>query len=642
LSSPVPGRDGSVPAMMAAFRNLARLALLTAALPGALWTLPISTNGAPAVVTPTENVLVGGCSSITPDGLVAWRVVPIPQDAENCTTGVGDGQGNSYVMTVDSTDQSVIESVDHLGNIRWVTPTGGFVAWYVRPVIGANGDVYFSVWNGSTTKVIGLDEQTGAITFDRAFSDVTGTYTYADGLIVATIDNTVQYLGYDGNIQHTYTADTPLSAHEAYSNASGADGALFLTGYATHCGTGKLSVVKLTPAGIAWTWTDDTFHGCSQTFLTATPDGGVILARDEAVPSPSADFTSIDSAGTFRWDHHASGSTSAANYGGYWPPIADVNGIVALPSAFSYTCTQNVSELCEGAQVEFVSQQTDVPTLPPLQVTDPAGEKFSLYSLATDNERLYIEGRSPSVEPQSLSAFAVPGLAVDYRLALQETLLPGSTGSPGGSGGLTVQPPSPTPPLTVTVASGGGDGVAGGPDPSSLEHGLCDPGSDTSWLNIAGTTFTCILSGQVWNDPTLISARDRCVINLGIDFLPFIKALKLPKYVREAETVKLSLKTLAKRLASISYPGKLSKDAQAIDDIQTGLDLIKTPDQALLTAVSSRRVLDGLITKLGKGGSEARKLAQGVAIVKTAVVGLIEDVSGIQDLKDCVAAFNGP
>jgi hypothetical protein len=212
------------------------------------------------------------------------------------------------------------------------------------------------------------------------------------------------------------------------------------------------------------------------------------------------------------------------------------------------------------------------------------------------------------------------------------------------AGGLGVQPPQPTPPLTVTVANGGGGGggTAGAPDPSSLEHGHCDPGADTSWLNIAGTTFTCIGSGDIWDDPSLISARKKCIINLGIDFAPFFKALKWRKYAKAAKAVKLSLKTLAQRVASSSYPGKLSGDAKAVDDLRTGLDLIKTPDQAILTAVSSRRVLDGLITKLGKGGPQALKLARGIGVVEAAVINLIKTVSGIQDLQDCVAAFDGP
>jgi hypothetical protein len=35
----------------------------------------------------------------------------------------------------------------------------------------------------------------------------------------------------------------------------------------------------------------------------------------------------------------------------------------------------------------------------------------------------------------------------------------------------------------------------------------CDPGADTGSINIAGTTFACIFTGDIWDDPTLISGR---------------------------------------------------------------------------------------------------------------------------------------
>jgi hypothetical protein len=207
---------------------------------------------------------------------------------------------------------------------------------------------------------------------------------------------------------------------------------------------------------------------------------------------------------------------------------------------------------------------------------------------------------------------------------------------------LTVLPPSSQPPLTVTIGTGGGGGVAGAPDPSSFENGNCDPGADTDWLHVVGVTFTCIVSDDVWSDPTLISAKKRCVISLGIDFLPFVKALKLPKYIKEADSVEAALKLLSRRLAAASYPGKGSGDAAAVDDVQTSLKAISTPDQALLTVVSSRRVLEGLSNKLGSGGAAAAKLAHDVSIVRVAVTNLVETVSGIEDIKDCVTAFNGP
>jgi hypothetical protein len=212
----------------------------------------------------------------------------------------------------------------------------------------------------------------------------------------------------------------------------------------------------------------------------------------------------------------------------------------------------------------------------------------------------------------------------------------------GGDGPLTVATPDPTGPLAVGVASGGGRGVAGAPDPSGEDRGTCDPGSDTAWLRAAGVTFICILSGDVWDDPVLLSAKRRCVISAGVDFLPFAKALKLPKYFKEAQTVRLALRELAAHIRVASYPAKLSRDAAAVADIETSLDEILNPNQAILTVISSKRIFGGLIVKLSKGGPAAVKVAREIAVVDGAVRSLIKVVSGAQDIEDCVAAFNGP
>lgn len=167
----------------------------------------------------------------------------------------------------------------------------------------------------------------------------------------------------------------------------------------------------------------------------------------------------------------------------------------------------------------------------------------------------------------------------------------------------------------------------------------CDPGADTGWVNVAGTTFACIFTGDIWDDPTLISAKQKCVTSLAIDAAAFTKVLKARKYLKAAQEVKLSLATLATRLRKASYPGKLSRDAAVVDDLQTALALIRTPDQALLTAVSSRRVLDALILKLGRSNPG---LAKDIAVVKTALTNAIQLISGIQTLQDCKVAFAGP
>jgi hypothetical protein len=266
------------------------------------------------------------------------------------------------------------------------------------------------------------------------------------------------------------------------------------------------------------------------------------------------------------------------------------------------------------------------------------------------------QGAFISLEGGRLTALSAPvpngSLTTElYDLSCPTESFCAATGGPDGpsliltgndSGGLTVQQPTPQPPLPVMVAGGGGGGIAGVPDPSSLEHGHCDPGDNTNWLHIAGITFVCIASLQVWNEPDLISAKNKCIISLGIDVAPFLKLLKARKYVVEAGVVTASLQTLAQRLAVASYPKKLAGDVQAIDDLRTALRAIKAPEQALLTVVSSRRVLDGLIAKLGTGGPQAPKLAQDIAVVENAITSLVETVTGIQDVKDCVTAFGGP
>jgi hypothetical protein len=595
------------------------------------------------IVAPSGDLLDVECADLSSGGSELWKLPNVAGSPQNCYYAVTDTEGNSYIFGLNEKGESAVESVDSAGKARWTTTTGSYSQWRTTPVLGSNGDVYFSAFNGRSSEVLGLDEHTGAITLEDKFTDVTGLYAYAGGLVVVSTDRDIEYLGYDGTVEHVYNTGPAISAYEAYSNSGGANGTVFVAGYGNGCGSSShASVEKVTPTGVAWTWTD-TAEYCNPTLLAATPDGGVIFAREKT--NPSADYTSISPAGIERWTDVETGPTGTAEYGGIYPVRVDVNGVVALPAGVSYSCTRQPSEECPGAQVEYLTEGTGAPALPPLLITGSAEGGFSLISVATDTERIYLSGEAieDNVPVETaIFAFAVPGLGKDYQLSLQEALTSGGGSPPDDGGGITVQNPPPQPPLTVTVANGGGGGVAGQPDPSSFEHGACDPGANTSWLNIAGTTFTCIVSGDIWDDPTLISAKKKCVISLGIDFVPFAKALKAPKYVKEAESVKTALHVLAQRLAATSYPGKVSGDVQAISDIETGLDLVRNPNQAILTIVSSRRVLDGLITKLGKGGKRAAKVAHDLAVVKSAVTTLIKTVSGIQDIQDCITAFNAP
>ena len=148
------------------------------AIPGALWTVSTPLAGTiPTLIgstlaTPTGHVIAPGCQSLTPTGSVAWRS-PTP-----CQTAVGDEQGNTYVQAEDSLGVPVVQSLDASGAVRWTTSTGGFATFRTPPVLGTDGNVYFSAWDGRRTKVLGFSTRTGTPTLDKGFADVTGLYPY--------------------------------------------------------------------------------------------------------------------------------------------------------------------------------------------------------------------------------------------------------------------------------------------------------------------------------------------------------------------------------------------------------------------------------------------------------------------------------
>jgi hypothetical protein len=445
---------------------------------------------------------------MTPDGVVTWSTpANVDHMAWGCPTAVGDTQGNTYLQTIDTQGKFVLQSVDASGRLRWSTPLGDFSPWGENPVIGANGNVYL-VERDTTANpyLFGYDTTTGAVTLHGiSFPYVTGLYAYSGGLAIVNtdaggifgLDSEVDYLSYDGTLIHKFDTGAPISYNGNFSNAGGANGSVYVAGYPLTCSGGagygsqgltNLSVEKITPAGLAWTWTDSTAHNCSATKLAATPDGGVILARNEHPPNPAADFTSISPTGALRWAHHAGGPLGPAYNGGDFTPVADSNGVVALPSSYEFACPDYSTLACSGVQVEFVTQDATSPVLPTLHVTDLANQYFNLSDLSIDAGRVYLtRSDAPVDNGGSLSAFAVTGLSTDYRVARQEALA-GMAIGPGppadlllGSGGSA----APTP-----HASGTGVYVALG---DSYSSGEGDPpyltGTDTSGCHRSALSY---------------------------------------------------------------------------------------------------------------------------------------------------------
>lgn len=645
----VPGAIGVATLAIAVLAALAYLAApsTAATVSGAAWTVPMPGGGDP-IVMPTGRVLALPCQtgsdpralSVTRAGAVAWT---LPKNGDSgsggCQRAIGDTSGTTYVQTYDATG-SFLKAIDASGTVRWSAATDDLGLARTAPVLGANGNVYISA-AGQNYHVLGFDERTGAKTLDLSFSDVYDLYAYRGGLVVvspgggAGATSDVQYFSYDGRLLNSYPVPGIVTT------SAGADGSVFAAGYSN----GALLVSKTTPQGSAWSWAttniSTTLYGAA---VTATPDGGVVLSRYEDQSPGSVAFTSLDPAGRPRWDHLVVGPLPNAYYGAAFPAIVDANGVVAVPTPYTFSCPDGSPGPCIGTKVEFLSQQSGAPALPTLQVTDAADNGFPLDGRAIDTDRVYLT-RPDSPNP-SLSAFPVPGLAKDYQLVLQEGVQgtppppPPLPPPPPGPPPVTVAPPPPPgPPLPVVVVPGGGSGVAGAQDLAAYEHGNCDPGASNHWLHVAGKTFTCMASLQFWSEPGLVSAKKKCLVNLAIDAPTFGKALKAPKYIRAAGELKYSLKAIAKSIRSASYPGKTAGDAKAVGDILSNLSAIKSPEDALLTLVSARRVLDGLIRKLGGPGS---KLAKNIALLRTATEKFIETVTGIQDVKDCVTAFNGP
>ncbi len=565
--------------------------LLPSTLALANWSVPLPTeaNGS-LTVAPDTTVFVGSCTDLTSGGSQLWQLPEVLNRTPDCMDAATDGEGNTYTLTEESVGQLVVESLSPTGTIRWSVPTDGFTSFRTQPVLGAKGSVFFSMWNGAYAKVVGYDEKTGAITLEHQFYDVTGLHAYSGGLIVVNTDSQVIYLGYEGTVLAEYSTGSPISAYVAYSNASGADGTLFVAGYDEGCGSeGHASVEKFSPTGLAWTWTDPASY-CTQTSLAATPEGGVIFARSEA--NPSAYFTSISASGSELWTDDIPGPIGPANGAGYFPVRVDVNGVVALPATNIYRCPVQPEEGCLGAQVELRSAQTEARVGEPVQLQGEGEYGFELRGDAIGTERLYITGEvlEPSATP-TLQAFSIPGLTEDYQVALQEQ--------------LTGQPRSPPPAGGTVGNSGGGSGAAtngggGGSTPSPVPViSACKP--------VKGSLLRRILAGLKCKAAEALLAAKCAGAVASILYLPLklLKAVEVAKSTEVLAKMPKKLYPVAKFFYDLAHDKVLSRAPAGyrsfaeiyakLKKAKTALTIIKTlPDlvPALLRVNVSEVALD--------------------------------------------------
>lgn len=554
-------------------RQAACLVVLLAVIPfsvpagasGDAWSvsLPEEANHS-LTVGPDTTVLTGNCTEATRSGGVVWQLPNVLGRTPSCLDAVEDDEGNAYVLTEQAgTANSIVESLTPTGGVRWFVTVGEYTATALgKPVIGANGSVFFSLWNGGQSKVMGFNEQTGAITLQQQFDYVTGLHAYSGGLIVVDTDSQVIYLGYDGTVLAQYSTGSPISAYEAYSNASGAGGTLFVAGYGGGCSSGShASVEKFAPGGLAWTWTDKATY-CAQTSLTATPDGGVIFARSET--NPSADFTSLSATGTERWTDNMMGAIGPADNAGYFPVRVDVNGVVALPATNIYRCPVQPEEHCVGAQIELVSTQTGAEVYEPLQLQGSGEYGFDLYDDAIGAERLYVTGEvlEPSVT-ETLDAFSIPGLGEDYQVALQEQL----TGQP------SLPPPAGNGGGGKPTSGGGGGGGAFSPPPVIS---ACKP--------VRGSLLKRILAGlRCKAAEALLDAKCAVAVASLVAFpLKLLKIIKAAKSTAVLAKVPKKLRGAAKLLYDIAHYKVLPKAPPGYRTVSEIIGKLKNARTALV------------------------------------------------------------
>jgi outer membrane protein assembly factor BamB len=411
---------------------------------------------------PTDGDAAYALQQVAPDGALQWRR-PDYQGG-GCLGTISDAAGNTYYFTADDLGAH-IRSVDASGHLRWTSSTlanGIDRVNYGGPTLGADGNVYFPMYNGfGNGFLVGVDESTGAVVLNQSANFPLTASAYASGVVLIGGYGSIDYLNYDGTVKATYTVpDIEFDRLGLMPSISGGNGTIFLAGGGVAaCGStptgAHFSVVKITPQGKAWEWSDPTSTGCEVGSATATPNGGVVVTEWTG-GAASGYVIAFDGSGNLLWR-----KTLTPDAGGHLfasPLRADTNGVVAIPTLSQYTCAGDPNEQCMRLQVVFVDQNTGVSRLAALSATDEPYNDYWENPLAIAPDRVYVSSSPyPNHDPthgDGLVALSAPGLGLDYQVALAT-----------GVGPLPPPPPkSPIAlvPATDTVPLASGDQTAAG------------------------------------------------------------------------------------------------------------------------------------------------------------------------------------
>jgi hypothetical protein len=399
----------------------------TDSIPGSLWTVPMSVPGGTGT-TPTGAVLVASCQTqnnnplelaverLTPTGSMSWQLLRAGVDTSVCPGLIGDNQDYTYIQGKDSKGNPVARSITPTGQVRWTASTGDGTAWRDPPVFGANGSVFFETFDGLHTSIYGFDRNSGAETFHQSPSPIHGLHAYDSGLAEVNEDNSVSYVGYDGMPKGTVGPVPAVSNDFSSSNISSGDGTVFIAGYEANCfdTEAHLSVTKITPSGVAWTWTDPSVT-CGVPSLAATPDGGVAVMTVNTTDEVEA--ISLDPLGHFRWRQSFVGLSNDIGFAYTYEVFSDVHGVLALQLHYEYPDPLEPSINRTGVEDRFLSTQDGATAFPTVSVAVPNGDYKTALGTSIGANRVYLTRHS--LTSPSASAFQVAGLGQDYQTALE-------------------------------------------------------------------------------------------------------------------------------------------------------------------------------------------------------------------------------
>jgi Putative Ig domain len=425
-----------------------RPTVLRPTVPEAAWSEPMG-DGAAIIPDPVGGVITSGgdsnengitnaadtpfnLQSVGSDGSEVWRRPD--DDGEDATV---DSSGNTYYM-IPGDGTAYILSVNSTGHVRWTSAalpedSSGYTFLYdTRAALGFNGEVYFTLYDGfGHAALFGINETTGAVDVDASLGFPTFVRAYSGGLVVGDAGGLVEYLNYDGSVQSSYPIGNIDLAQAQWS--VGADGSVFVMGPETEimgCSSSgpALNVVKVTPTGPAWTWTEPDTTDCLYGFPTAAPDGGVVLEETPAENPDAGDIVSLSSSGGQLWRSTESSNVTGESLFPTNGVLVDSTGVVVVPIQHSYDCTTISGGTCVGLDLSFLSDSSGATALPTASATDEGSspdENGWGQAIAMAAGRVYLDASTTldvttyPTNTEAVAAMNIAGLSEDYQASLE-------------------------------------------------------------------------------------------------------------------------------------------------------------------------------------------------------------------------------